>query len=111
MDPVDMAKKMLAVARALQLVPGKVNAEVSRLLPTAAGAVRNPAIYAELMVQAWEAMRADAVKNPDVNRALLGMARSRGDRVTHIRKHFGSNNANFFRDSAGPHQYFVDLPF
>jgi hypothetical protein len=111
MDAADLPDRIVLLRRSLRRLPGDVNAEVLRLLPTVAGALRNPAVYAEVMVKAWEAVRANAQKYPDINRALLGMAPKQGRRVVYIPRDYGTENENFFKEYAGTHDPFVDLPF
>lgn len=103
-------ESMAKVAEALKSFDDPANARVAKLLPVVAAGIRNPSFYAEVLVDAFEAMRADAHAHPDVNRALMQLARGDQHGLRTIPKQYGTLG-NFFGDYAGTPFHFVDLPF
>jgi hypothetical protein len=99
------------VAAALKALPKGVNRRVAELLPIVAEGIRNPALYAEVIVDAFEAMRVAANANPDVNRALLQLARADGHGVKVVPREYGTLINDFWGDHASTPFHIVDLPF
>ncbi len=110
MDPADLPASYIQVVESMKSYPGEAHAKAAALLPIVAGGLRNPALYAEVMVDAFEAMRANAEANPDVNRALVHLALRDGHGMKVIPRKYGTSG-EFFAQYAGTPFHIVDLPF
>jgi hypothetical protein len=111
MDPATLPPQYVELVQSLAALPRGANPTVARLLPIVAGSLRNPAVWAEVLVDAWEAIRANAQQYPDFNRALIALARLDGYEITAIPRAYGTDNDYFIRDYAATQFHFVDLPF
>ncbi len=99
------------VLEAVKSIGGTANARVGEMLPIVAEGIRNPQLYAEVMVDAFERMRADAQAHPDVNRALLRLAKADGHGIRTVPKEYGTLINDFWKDYASTPYHIIDLPF
>jgi hypothetical protein len=74
--------------------------------------LRNPALYAEVMVEVYQLILADPDANPNFNTALMRLAENGGGgKLEVIPKEFGNFNPKFFPEHASKKVHMVDLPF
>jgi hypothetical protein len=91
-----------------RLHPDGINPELRALLPYALGGLRDPELYAEVMAEAWAALRADR----DMNAVLKEMAESGGVKTTVLKHERGVlKDDEFVKDVATQPESFVDNPF
>lgn len=106
----DLAKPPLGwelVIEVLRSGNTAVNREIEALLPTVMAALRDPDLYAEVLADAWAALRADR----DMTKVLMEMARADGGKIRVLPHELGEIKDGFVKKVASKKEYFVDNPF
>ena len=102
----DLPREWGMLLKALNAHHGQVNQEILELLPIVMGGLRDIALFAEVLADAWERAR-DA--DTDINTALLAMARETGTPIQTIAaKPPGLSGAQFFVGYASKEAYIDD---
>jgi hypothetical protein len=84
-----------------------VNREIEAALPIVMRGLRDPDLYAEVMAEAWAALRTDR----DMTKVLMDMAKADGGKIRVIPHELGEIKDGFVKKVASKKEYFVDNPF
>jgi hypothetical protein len=84
-----------------------VNREIEAHLATVMSGLRDPELYAEVLAEAWAALRTDR----DMTRVLMDMAKAEGGKIRVLPHELGEIKDGFVKKVASKKEYWVDNPF